>query len=367
MEHFKNPLASLSSKLHLKGQAFGAMRLILLTCFALTGILILLSYALMRDNSTPFPRLRFESQIVEAQGLPTSCTANPKVSTEIWKGAQAKYEALTEDKFTYTSKLCILRRRQVNKVCGRIVMLTHKRPKELENTLTAVLAEKIPSLLEIVVVWNNLDETPPKSYTSKHGVKVRYRPSERNSLNEKVRPDPTYRTQAILLSDDDVYYHPYDLEYVFQSWKKFGKNRLTGALARCSTKGKDGTWKYDGCTEDSEYSMILTNLAFVHISFLEHFSSEDPIMVKVRSYIDEKFNCEDIAMNFLVSALTCEGPMQVYGKDPYSNSEPMNGLSRKPTHMAARNKCLNDMKDLFGGMPLVGQSARLVRGPHLSN
>lgn len=142
---------------------------------------------------------------------------------------------------------------------------------------------------------------------------------------------------------------------------------MTGALARCHTKAKDGSWQYNGCTKDSVYSMILTNLSFVHISFMDYYSSNDALMNKVRAYVDEHFNCEDIAMNFLVSLLTCEGPIQVFGKDRYFNAEPKDGISMKPGHMNARTQCLNDFTKMFGLMPLINQDARLVRGPFLSN
>jgi hypothetical protein len=173
--------------------------------------------------------------------------------------------------------------------------------------------------------------------------------------------------KSILLSDDDVHYQPDDLEFVFRSWQKFGKNRMTGALARCHVESKEGGWQYSGCTKDSVYSMILTNLSFVHISFMDYYSSDDALMRKVRAYVDDHFNCEDIAMNFLVSQLTCEGPMQVFGKDRYFNAEPKQGISMKPGHIEARTQCLNDFTEMFGFMPLINQDARLVRGPFLSN
>jgi len=255
-------------------------------------------------------------------------------------------------------------------VNDRIAMLTYKRPKELNATLTVLLTPKIPSLHEIVVVWNNLGETPPENFVSEHGVTVRYRPSPRNSLNEKLWPDPEYRTKAILLSDDDVYYQPSDLEFVFQTWRKFGQNRLTGALARCASLAKNGEWKYGFCSKKEEedvYSMIITNLAFAHISFLDYYSSDDPSMTTIRKYVDDKLNCEDIALNYVASMLTCSGPLLVRGRQPYFNYEPAQGISRKPGHLEARSKCLNDFTEIFGFMPLVNETGHIERGGIVSN
>lgn len=253
---------------------------------------------------------------------------------------------------------------------SRIAMLTYKRPVELNKTLTVLTNTSIPSLYEIVVVWNDLTTTPPAGFVSKFGVQVRYRVSEQNSLNQKLLPDPAYKTQAILLTDDDVYYQPADLEFVFQTWRKYGQNRLVGALARCSSKAKDGKWRYNFCSKKEEedvYSMIITNLSFVHIAFMDYYSSSDPAMVKIRSYVDSKLNCEDIAMNFVTSMLSCSGPLLVKGRDKYFNFEPATGISRKPGHLENRNKCLNDFEGILGFMPLINEAGHIERGVLVSN
>lgn len=245
-------------------------------------------------------------------------------------------------------------------------MQTYQRPKELNDTLEVLLKEHVPSLLEIVIVWNDLEATPPADFKSQHGVPVRFRRSKLNSLNEKLWPDPDYLTQAVLLSDDDVYYHPQDLEFVFQTWRKFGKGRMTGALARCASVDKTGAWRYDFCKHDSNkddiYSMILTNLAFAHISFLDYYSSPDPTMEKVRKYVDDGFNCEDIAMNFVTGLITGDGPLLVHGHEDYVNYVPKKGISTKTGHLKARSRCITDFADMFGCMPLVNETAHIERG-----
>lgn len=244
-------------------------------------------------------------------------------------------------------------------------MQTYQRYEELQRTLEALLSEDIPSLLEIVIVWNDLEAEPPLDFFSQRGTKVRYRRSPRNSLNEKLWPDPEYRTKAILLSDDDVYYHPSDLEFAFQSWRKFGQNRLAGALARCHTIGETGAWEYGFCSKDEKedtYSMILTNLAFAPITFLDFYSSNQTQMIKIRNYVDEHFNCEDIALNYMASMITLEGPLLVKGREDYVNYVPVKGISTKPGHLEARNKCLNDFAEIFTCMPLVNETAHIERG-----
>lgn len=245
-------------------------------------------------------------------------------------------------------------------------MQTYKRPKELNTTLETLLGEVIPSLREVVIVWNDMEATPPPNFQSRHGVPVRFRVSRRNSLNEKLWPDPDYRTQAVLLSDDDVYYHPQDLEFVFQSWRKFGRDRLTGALARCSSVDPHGHLEYNFCSSrrtQDVYQMVLTNLCFAHLSYLEYYSSEDDAtMAAVRDYVDSGFNCEDIALNYVQALLTGHGPLLVKGRDGYVHLDPSEGISNRRGHMEARSRCLNNFADMFGCMPLVDETAHIQRG-----
>lgn len=246
----------------------------------------------------------------------------------------------------------------------RIVVSTFHRPKELKRTLDTLTSLPVPSLHEIVVIWNNFDDETPKTYTTKHGVRVRYRKPTRDSLNEKLWPDPAYETQGILLSDDDVYYRPHDLEFVFQTWRKFGQERMTGALSRCAKLARDGTWRYDFCalTGREAYSLVLTNLAFTHIGFLDYYHSDDPTITKIRASVDEKFNCEDIALNFVSSILTGAGPLLVRGQDQYVNVNPSVGISQAKGHEDMRSRCLNEFADAFGCMPLRDEEARIEWG-----
>ncbi|KAF5026711.1 hypothetical protein F66182_1200 [Fusarium sp. NRRL 66182] len=263
---------------------------------------------------------------------------------DIWNEAVEKSSHLIQDKFT-------------------IALQTYQRPAQLNETLQHLTENKIPSLHEIVIVWNDLETEPPVDYVSEFNVTVRFRRSEENSLNQKLLPDPKYATQGVLLSDDDWNYNTTDLEFVFQHWRRHGMHRLTGAFARCYYYDKNGDPVYDLCNNKApKYQMVLTGLTFTHMSFLEYYHSEDPLMRSVRDYIDDKFNCEDIALNYVQSMLTCEGPLQVFGLVKLDHQAAKHGISSKPGHMGRRSRCLKDFKDMFGYMPLHDVDTYLRRG-----
>ncbi|CAG1993745.1 unnamed protein product [Fusarium graminearum] len=270
-----------------------------------------------------------EPQFAEIRNISTyqeperSCGKRDEAANmTIWNDVVNKTSNLTEDMFT-------------------IAIQTYKRPTQLKKTIQHLVENKVPSLYEIVVVWNEINVEPPSDFMSEHGVLVRYRRSEKNSLNQKFLPDPDYRTQGILLSDDDWNYNTTgDLEYAFQQWRRAGMHRLTGAFARCWTLNEvTETPIYSfNCKGQDTYSMILTGMAFTHISYLEYYHSEDEIMTSVREFVDESFNCEDIALNFVASMLTCEGPLLVLGKDKLDNQHASSGISSKPGHILRRRR-----------------------------
>ncbi|KAI1044939.1 hypothetical protein LB505_013926 [Fusarium chuoi] len=315
-------------------------RLLLNKTFILTTIASILILGLTYTDASQIilPVISSNQQVTPA----IARTGSPQA---IWNAAKTRYSHLDDDKFT-------------------IAMLTYRRPKELNHTLSVLLEEKIPSLHEIVVVWGDVDDLPPTNFTSKHGVPVRFRRGLQDSLNEKLRPDPDFKTQSILLTDDDVYYHPSDLEFVFQTWKKFGRYRLTGALARCYDIDANGQYTYNFCPGDKreEYSMILTNLCFSHISFMDYYWSDDSTMGKVREYVDQHFNCEDIALNYVQGLLTGQGPLLVKGWEEFVNLSPPGGISLRPGHLEARSKCLNDFTKIFKSMTLVHETGYVKRG-----
>ncbi|KAM0248879.1 hypothetical protein ACHAP5_003086 [Fusarium lateritium] len=292
---------------------------------------------------TEFADLRNLSTYTEEK----NCGKRDEVANmTIWNDIVNRTSNLIEDKFT-------------------IAIQTYKRPIQLNKTIAHLTKHKVPSLYEIAIVWNEIDAEPPANYMTEHGVLVRYRRSEKNSLNQKFLPDPRYRTQGILLSDDDWNYKaPDDLEYVFQQWRRAGMNRITGAFARChGRKEVTDTPVYRfNCARQGTYSLVLTGLAFTHISFLEYYHSEDETMASVREFVDEEFNCEDIALNFVQSMLTCEGPLLVFGKGKLDHQRAPSGISKKPGHGKRRDACLRRYEEMFGYIPLREVRGYLRRG-----
>ena len=62
---------------------------------------------------------------------------------------------------------------------------------------------------------------------------------------------------------------------------------------------------------EGAYSIILTKAAFLHHKYFDMYTNAMP--ASIRTYIDEKRNCEDIAMQYLISNYTGLPPLYVKG------------------------------------------------------
>ncbi|KAL5623842.1 hypothetical protein FOBRF1_003092 [Fusarium oxysporum] len=294
------------------------------------------------DTKSEWSELREYSTFHEAR---KTCGSRDEVANmTVWNTAVDKTGHLMDDMFT-------------------IALQTYQRPLQLNKTLEHLTAYKTTSLYEIVVAWNDNMTQPPSDFVGKNHVPVRFRVSEENSLNQKFLPDPKYMTQAVLLSDDDWNFNHTDIDWVFEQWRRSGMNRLTGPFARCWSNNEHDEAMYSLCGgKTDKYHMALTGLAFTHLSFLEYYWSNDSLMEGLRKYVDSKFNCEDIALNYVASMLTCEGPLQVLGLDKLDHQTTKHGISTKPGHIQMRNRCLRDFNEMFTYNPLQEVDTFIRRG-----
>lgn len=100
------------------------------------------------------------------------------------------------------------------------------------------------------------------------------------------------------------------------------------------------------------------------MAFLEYFHSADPLMTKMRAFIDDVFNCDDIGFNFVVSMLTCKGPLQVWGSHNLQFTHAETGIHTRPGHRELRDKCLRHYTEMLGYNPLKTVSEHMGQGPH---
>ena len=79
---------------------------------------------------------------------------------------------------------------------------------------------------------------------------------------------------------------------------------------------------------------------------------------QIREKVDEYMNCEDIAMNFLVSHLTRKPPLKVTSRWTFRCLQCPISLSEDDSHFEERHRCINFFTSLYGYNPLLNTQFR---------
>ena len=132
-----------------------------------------------------------------------------------------------------------------------------------------------------------------------------------NSLNNRFKPLPEPHTDGIFAVDDDMRVPCPELDFAFDVWRG-SKHSLVGFMPRVHFKSPSGKLIYRAWWHVwwiGSYSIILTKAAFLHHQYFHAYTYQLP--PEVHTFIDESRNCEDIAMQFLVSNMTGMPPVFV--------------------------------------------------------
>lgn len=177
---------------------------------------------------------------------------------------------------------------------------TWRRPEQL---IVAVdWYSRCPGVAQIQVVWCDKENEPPPELADYDKAIIERH--ELNTLNERFNiliPPPTL---GILSIDDDVLRPCEAIDAGFFKWTE-SPDRMVGFDGRLHVENDDGSWKYGymSTTEKANrYSMSLTRCCFVHRDYMDIYMKELP--QSILDSVATNFNCEDVAMSFLISSLT---------------------------------------------------------------
>lgn len=231
------------------------------------------------------------------------------------------------------------------------VILTYDRVESLFQVIQKVV--KAPSLVKVLVVWNNQQKPPPQaSMWPKINKPLKVVQTRENKLSNRFYPYEEIETEAILAIDDDIVMLTADeLEFGFEVWREF-PDRIVGFPSRVHLWDNiTSKWKYES-EWTNEISMVLTGAAFHHKFWSYMYTTAMPGDIK--EWVDERMNCEDIAMNFLVANMTGKAPIKVTPRKKFKCPECVNNemLSADLSHMVERSECVNKFASVYGGMPL---------------
>ncbi|XP_067386703.1 exostosin-1 isoform X1 [Emydura macquarii macquarii] len=236
---------------------------------------------------------------------------------------------------------------------------------------------------QIIVLWNCDKPLPAKHRWPATAVPVIVIEGESKVMSSRFLPYDNIVTDAVLSLDEDTVLSTTEVDFAFTVWQSFPE-RIVGYPAR--SHFWDNTKERWGYTSKwtNDYSMVLTGAAIYHKNSglpsnnkknkrkerksywkprYYHYLYTHYLPASLKNMVDQLANCEDILMNFLVSAVTKLPPIKVTQKKQYK--ETMMGQTSRasrwadPDHFAQRQSCMNTFASWFGYMPLIHSQMRL--------
>ncbi|XP_073711744.1 exostosin-1 [Misgurnus anguillicaudatus] len=214
--------------------------------------------------------------------------------------------------------------------------------------------------VQILVLWNCEKPPPPRNKWPSISTPFTVIESKKKTMSGRFYPHLAIKTDAVLSLDEDSVLSTNEVDFAFIVWQNF-PDRIVGYPARSHywDSGK-GRWGYTS-KWTNEYSMVLTGAAFYHRYYHHLYTYYLP--TSLLSMVDQLANCEDILMNFLISAVTKLPPIKVTQKKQYKETMMQQGSKSSrwadPDHFAQRQSCMNSFTSWFGFMPLLHSQLRL--------
>lgn len=229
-----------------------------------------------------------------------------------------------------------------------LVILCYNRTNVALVTLEGM--HQLPYLHSILVVWNYPEAPPLDLRWPKLHVPIHVVQGNKNSLNNRFLPFELIKTEAILTLDDDVQLRHDEIIFAFRVWRE-NRDRIVGFPARAHFwSPSEKQWVYNS-DYTCEISMILTGAAFIHKYYFYAYTWE--MSHKIRDHVDVEMNCEDIAMNFLVSHITRKPPLKVTTHWSFICHGCDTTLYSRPSHKTSRSICINKFSEIYGYNPLI--------------
>jgi hypothetical protein len=251
-----------------------------------------------------------------------------------------------------------------------VVINTYKRPERLAEAVRhySDTCGRRVGVDHVFIIWAEKDVTPPATssfFTSslKNGRSIKNRATveivrvEKDSLNSRFLPLANLQSKSIFMVDDDIRVDCVSLYQGFTAWKgsiasMVGYYPRLAAPGRGQSKGSHEYVYYSWPSVFWRHQMnfILSKACFLHARYMELYSSAAHPQA-IKDYVDQYFNCEDVAMSLLVAnytrSETGKAAVPIYVEGSVSDRGLFGGISTGGGHMNRRSQCVTDLTRIY--------------------
>jgi Glycosyl transferase family 64 domain len=266
-----------------------------------------------------------------------------------------------------------------------VVINTYRRPKQLRKAVRHYAETCGPKagVQKVFIVWAEDDVIPPTPESFFHKLsrkqqeRNRFRNGNipkrssvtilpvRNSLNSRFLPIPDVQDMAVFMVDDDIRVDCPSLQLGFTAWKS-NPASMVGYYPRLAQMDTSSSLVHVRPTPEKfiyqswpivywrqRINFILTKACFLHSHYMSVYSDPEKHPIEILNYIDQYFNCEDVAMSLLVANVTKSFNTKkipatpIYVEGHVRDKGLFNGISTGTGHMAKRSECLTDLTAIY--------------------
>ncbi|TKS75444.1 Exostosin-1a [Collichthys lucidus] len=183
----------------------------------------------------------------------------------------------------------------------------------------------------IVVLWNCDKPLPPRNKWPSTSVPLTVIEGQTKTMSSRFFPHNVILTDGVLSLDEDSVLSTNEVDFAFIVWQSFPE-RIVGYPARSHYwDSSRSRWGYTS-KWTNDYTMVLTGAAFYHRYY--HYLFTHYVPANLLTTVDRMANCEDILMNFLVSAVTKQPPIKVTQKKQYKETMMTQFIRAAALHLA---------------------------------
>ena len=224
-----------------------------------------------------------------------------------------------------------------------VIYPTHsKRVSTLQKQIARIAHGQSKYIDSIFIYWidKNASIPPPPlsrfvDLTKKH-VRVEVLNSEQRKFTDRFIKPKNLTTRVVLSSDDDVNLPAEIFDRLFEIYLTNNlRNHMFGILPRNCYNNRYVPYKW------YYFNMVLTNFCFLDVSMLDLYQL--PKYQELRDWVNERFNGEDILMNYIVQDNYKTPPVSVR----YEYQGGPSALSHRAQHDQQRSEACETFNNFF--------------------